>query len=225
MNVYISGPMTGYPEHNFPAFEDAQTRLMEELGGGPAVMIYSPHNFDAKPSGEVDHDDLAKKPWEDFLRRDINFLTSMKFDRIYVLPGWEKSRGARLEVTIATQLGAELYDIETMKPWDPGSETILEEAQRLTSTDRQKQYGHPYDDFNRTAAIWNALFGKKLKEPFDGSDVPLAMVAVKLSREVHAPKRDNLVDGCGYLRTRGLWFEEYERRAKAGLLDWVKLAV
>jgi Domain of unknown function (DUF6378)/Domain of unknown function (DUF4406) len=212
MNVYISGPMTGYPDHNFTAFEEAEIRVLEnvESTDDEPVNVFSPHSFDMNEDGSVDHAALAEKPWADFLRRDLNILTSMKFHRIYVLPGWLDSKGARLEVHVASQLGASIWDIETLKRWEPPSETILQEAQRLTSTDRQGDYGHPYDDFNRTAAIINALLGDKLRNQLTGADIPMIMVAVKLSREAHKHKRDNLTDACGYLRTLMLWYERHE---------------
>lgn len=79
-------------------------------------------------------------------------------------------------------------------------ETILEEAQRLTSNDRQELYGHPSDDFNRTAALINAWLGDRLNVPLTAEDVIVCMVMVKLSRQRNMPKRDNIVDAAGYLR-------------------------
>lgn len=74
------------------------------------------------------------------------------------------------------------------------SETILEEAARITAGDRQTDYGPPQADFERTAAIWSALKGV----PFEAREVALFLIAVKLSRESHCPKRDNWVDIAGY---------------------------
>lgn len=79
-------------------------------------------------------------------------------------------------------------------------EDVLEEALRITSGDRQNQYGPPDQDFTRTAAMWSALFGHKLKSPFEARDVAMAMICLKLSRETHQRKRDNAVDGAGYFR-------------------------
>jgi hypothetical protein len=48
----------------------------------------------------------------------------------------------------------------------------------------------------------NVLLASKLSKDLGPEDVALFMVAVKLSRECHEPKRDNLVDAAGYLECR-----------------------
>jgi hypothetical protein len=74
---------------------------------------------------------------------------------------------------------------------------ILDEADHITSQERQETYGHPLDNLGLTAALWSVAFGRK----FSPEDVSMAMILVKLARELHMPKRDNLVDICGYART------------------------
>jgi hypothetical protein len=77
---------------------------------------------------------------------------------------------------------------------------ILAEASRITRGSRQSQYGPPDQDFRRTAGMWSALFGAKLKDgvTFEPRDVALAMILLKTSRETHQRKRDNWVDIAGY---------------------------
>lgn len=87
---------------------------------------------------------------------------------------------------------------------------ILEEAYQLTAGERNKDYGHPYDDFSRTAEMWNAMFADRITEPFKASDVARAMICIKLSRSVHAPKRDNWVDIAGYARCGGMCEGDFE---------------
>ena len=104
-------------------------------------------------------------------------------------------------------------------------EDILEEALRITSGDRQAQYGPPDQDFARTAAMWSALFGDKLSSPFEARDVAMAMICLKLSRETHQRKRDNSVDGAGYFRCLYLCNEaaaaKEEKDSLAGLFtEW-----
>ena len=94
------------------------------------------------------------------------------------------------------------------------SESILEEAQRLTSGDRNADYGSPLDDWTRTAELWTALLRHKLKpgESITWADGMRCMIAVKLSRDVHSMSRDNMVDAAGYARCRQEAAEEAERR-------------
>lgn len=81
---------------------------------------------------------------------------------------------------------------------ESGVDSILMEAHRLTHGDRNKDYGHPYDDCSRTASMINAMLGDKLKAPLLPSEAALIMCLVKISRQVHKPKRDNMVDLAGY---------------------------
>ena len=90
--VYLSGPMTGIPDYNYPAFHAAAAELR-----AAGHHVESP----AEP-GIVDG-----WTWADYLRRDIAQLVTC--DAVSLLPGWAKSRGARLEVTIAQALGMDIY--------------------------------------------------------------------------------------------------------------------
>jgi hypothetical protein len=101
------------------------------------------------------------------------------------------------------------------------SESILEEAHRLTHGPRNKDYGHPLDDYTRTAALVSAMLAHKLKAPITAHEMALAMCCVKLSREMNAPKRDNAVDLAGYAWVARECLEEAERRKAAQGLDSV----
>jgi len=85
---------------------------------------------------------------------------------------------------------------------------VFDEAKTLITNDRQSTYGHPLDDFSKTALIWQAILGV----PVTPEQVALCMVGVKISREVHMPKRDNIVDAVGYLGTLTMIQEEREIR-------------
>lgn len=209
--VYISGPMGGLPKLNFPAFNDAAKRLRRS-----GFAVVNPAELDAKiPKAQ-------RKDWEwsDYLRRDIAVL--MRCECVVVLPNWEKSRGARLEVQTAKGLGMMVY---TYVPTSRGKaalgmeveipveelETITEEAGRIVNGARQGDYGHPADDFARTGRIWAAILGVPCVTP---EQVGLCMVGVKLSREVNKPKRDNRVDIAGYAETLQLVSEWRETSTK-----------
>lgn len=74
---------------------------------------------------------------------------------------------------------------------------VLDLANRAVNGDRNAQYGEPYHDFARTAAMLNGYFG--LKDFFQPHDVAAIQVMVKLSRIRQSPgKQDSWVDIAGY---------------------------
>ena len=80
-------------------------------------------------------------------------------------------------------------------------ETILDEAKRLVTGDRQEAYSHPKHDFATTAKFWTVYVERRMEsghEWFQPEDVAAMMILLKLSREAHKHKRDNLTDACGY---------------------------
>lgn len=91
-------------------------------------------------------------------------------------------------------------------------ETILEEAQRLTSGARQVAYGRPIDNYQLLADLVNAYLGPKLTEPLTPEDVAMVMVLVKVARERHRPHRDNRTDGAGYFQVIELIHQQRGQR-------------
>lgn len=91
------------------------------------------------------------------------------------------------------------------------SETILQEAQRITDGDRAKAYGSALSDAERWAALFGALTGFDVRP----EHFPLALLAVKLSRLSQAPQcyhRDSVVDIAGYARVvEKIWDAKCER--------------
>lgn len=78
---------------------------------------------------------------------------------------------------------------------------VLEEADRITSGARQADYGHPRVNHARTALLWSAwLYARGFDVSLTPEDVCWLNVLQKMSRQINAPKRDNLVDVCGYVR-------------------------
>lgn len=108
---------------------------------------------------------------------------------------------------------------KTRRHWKPARpailvsvpETILQEAQRLVHGDRNEAYGNPFDDFSKTARMWSVVLGVDVTP----EQVGLCMCCVKISRQLHAPKRDNLTDLAGYAATVQMVVEERQRRARA----------
>lgn len=88
MRIYIAGPMSNLPNLNFDAFHNAARALR-----GEGHDVVNPAEINADPCA----------CWLACMRADIRELVTC--DAIYLLQGWEKSRGARLEARIAEGLG------------------------------------------------------------------------------------------------------------------------
>jgi hypothetical protein len=87
-HVYLSGPMTGLPDYNRPAFN----KVAEELRA-QGKSVFNPADIGPK-------ENIMPRAW--YMRKDLEGL--MKSDSVYVLPGWDTSEGAKLEVAIAREL-------------------------------------------------------------------------------------------------------------------------
>lgn len=80
----------------------------------------------------------------------------------------------------------------------PGEEHMAE-ANALVNGDRQAAYGSPLPSYEAQAKVWSGMLADKLKEDLTAEDVVLLLAAMKLRRQAHKPKRDNIVDTHGYM--------------------------
>ena len=99
-DFYLSGPMTGIKDGNYPAF-DRTAKHIRDLGH----TVCNPAELGAFEGWQ----------WEDYLRRDLRYLLDCR--SIAVMRGWQKSRGARLEVAVARSIGMPMVDADTLEPW------------------------------------------------------------------------------------------------------------
>lgn len=101
MTIFISGPMSGHKDFNYPAFHRAGEELKKN-----EIKFYSPvHGRFGHPRPAPTQE--TAKPWEYYMRQSLKQL--LLCDSIYMLAGWEESHGARLENGIATTLGMTIY--------------------------------------------------------------------------------------------------------------------
>lgn len=85
--IYVSGAITGVPNYR-DHFTAAANRL-DALGW----LVVNPAELDLGPGAT----------WQMYMRKCVAMLCDV--DEIYMMPGWEKSSGAKEERRIAKMLG------------------------------------------------------------------------------------------------------------------------
>jgi hypothetical protein len=100
--VYLAGPMTGIEDYNYPAFHQAAAELRAQ---GFEVLNPAEH-FGGDQS----------LPYETYMRGAIQAV--LEADMIYTLPGWQQSRGARMEMLLAQRLGIPHLNVDASKLWN-----------------------------------------------------------------------------------------------------------
>lgn len=94
--IYLSGPMRGEPNNGFEKFDEY-------------AKFYRTYGYEVISPAEMDRE--LPQPWvrEDCLKRDIKVLVDGKVDELRMLPGWEKSEGAKLEKAVAEAIGLPVH--------------------------------------------------------------------------------------------------------------------
>lgn len=91
--IYIAGPMTGFVGFNYPAFHAAADALR-----GQGHHVENPAENRPPPCGS----------WVGYMRLALAQLVTC--DELRTLPGWQKSKGACIEVRLARDLGLHIED-------------------------------------------------------------------------------------------------------------------
>jgi hypothetical protein len=94
VRLYVSGPMSGYPECNYPAFFDATDRLRDA-----GYIVSNPAEVGAS-GGQ----------YTDLLKKDIRLL--LDCEGVAVLEGWWASRGAQAEISVAGVLNLPVRPVQ-----------------------------------------------------------------------------------------------------------------
>jgi hypothetical protein len=100
--LYVAGPMTGIPDFNYPAF-NAAARMLSGFG----YSVLNPVDAEEKNPTPGQPQD-----WDWYMRHALRMV--LDSDGIALLPGWESSRGATLEVHVAHAL---LMDAQPLEYW------------------------------------------------------------------------------------------------------------
>jgi len=95
--IYLSGPMTGLPEFNYPAFH----RVARELRAS-GHYVYNPAEFPFDGP-------MEEYPIRDAMAAHCAFLCQCA-DTIVLLSGWKTSKGAGIELSLAHYLGLHVVE-------------------------------------------------------------------------------------------------------------------
>ena len=231
--VYLAGPMTGYDNYNFDAFNAAAAEL-RDMG----FFVVNPAEYEGGDQ---------TRAWEEYLAYDLDQVRKM--DAVVLLDGWQDTAatGARLEIQYALAHSipvVEYYDVldygtiegigtivddygyesvrDFVKALNNGEtfgwidsriepmprESALIKAEGLVNGDRQAAYDHPTENFGRIVRLWNALLADKLTSDITNEEHAMMMMLVKMARLQHSPDHeDSVVDIAGYAGTYDLMIQ------------------
>lgn len=198
-SVYIAGPMTGIPAYNYPAFVEAANAWRAE-GWEPSTPFDANSQVWRRHYGRdfdpyTDKCDYGDPILGEMLVEDL--LVLIAADRVAFLPGWRASKGATFEHSVAVMLGKPCDEALTFCSLQP--ESVCAEADRIVAGTRQRDYGHPFDDFSKIGRLWAPILGLPEVTP---EQVALCMAQVKVARLLNSPgHHDSMVDICGYAKT------------------------
>lgn len=115
MRLYIAGKMSGVPRCNFPAFDAAASDLRARGWDVICPTELDDEEIRAAAMASEDGGPINGHTWGDFLSRDVKVVAD-EVQGIVFLPGWESSRGARLEACVGLMCGHQFFSYPSMKP-------------------------------------------------------------------------------------------------------------
>ena len=130
MKYYVAGPMSGIPQFNYPLFDKVSAAL-KEAGHetfNPAEMDDAETRKEAMASkdGILAGGACNGESWGDFLSRDVKLIADSEINAICLLPGWEKSRGARMEAFVCISLNYPAFEWTIDRPVKVRASWIIE---------------------------------------------------------------------------------------------------
>jgi Domain of unknown function (DUF4406) len=119
--TYLAGAMSGKRQHNYPKFFKYEKKLQEA-----GHIVINPARLNK-----------AGEDWSSCLRNDLYHIVT-KCGTIALLDDWFISRGARLELATALQLGMKIISAHTLKELDITRTTIFTHRRRNGRIERYK---------------------------------------------------------------------------------------
>jgi hypothetical protein len=104
MKGYLAGPMRGYDQFNFPAF-DAAAVILRRWGH----EVVNPAERDRDAGFDETRNELADFDMRAAIMWDLDAICSS--DCVWVLPGWQSSSGCAVELALARFLGIPIFEL------------------------------------------------------------------------------------------------------------------
>lgn len=108
--VFLSGPVTGLPEWNRPAFDEAAEWLRDQGAKSVFNLADLSPNDDEEPYSHEAHMLLTLHALT-ACEYDRNSLQGPRYDAIALLPGWRESEGASAEELVAESIGLDVAEL------------------------------------------------------------------------------------------------------------------
>jgi hypothetical protein len=111
MKIYIFGPMAGYPDHNFPAFNKKAAEL-RALGH----EVYNPAEVEPEQYRErspLEASQFHNGRYRNCLSQELKWICD-EAEGMYGLIGWEHSKGANSEHTTGKAVGCKFFYESTL---------------------------------------------------------------------------------------------------------------
>jgi len=193
-HIYLAGPMSGLPLYNFEEFNRV-TKILRDAG----YSVFSPAEKDLSDGFNPATD--PQKPFLHYMKIDLPEV--MKSDFVVLLKGWEKSKGANLEVVVAKNCGipvCEFVENDDRTSWDtiylnpPSAEATIKTEPEQKPKQEIRQYS--------TGAIRDSEEGKE-----DYTET-ISWTAFKRYAEYMTSKKKQY--GSGNFK-KGISIDSYER--------------
>ncbi len=205
--VYLAGPMSGYPQFNYPLFD----QIAHELRHIDYVVLSPAENNRALFPGVEQEPGFAEGKGEDhgsdrryrIMHADLQSV--LDCDWVAMLPGWERSVGSTIERRVAETVGKPIYLAEVVGCWV----NVVFDQQQIRCDHSA------YGDGWQAASDAPTLFD--LDEAYDNRIAPSFGETFQQAVAEHNAERDALNER---LTTGGALHHRY--RGQSDLPEWMR---
>lgn len=129
MRLYLAGPMTGKEKYNLPKFHSVAEKLRKK---GYEIVNPAEHGNWLDVFMHNDYDNAPNN-----MARDIGNMVEViisRCDGVVLLPGWEDSKGAKIEAFTAITFGLKphIYDEDYEEPFFTSKYQIMKAITKTT---------------------------------------------------------------------------------------------